>query len=180
MEAEIVPSAPPPTPKHQQFTHFGVVREVVIAEHFPQMSAKFPQTFRRISKPFPDANVFSAKFLRTLTLQSLLFSFSDFPCFFFFFVCLLSFPRILGVPRRQKPLLFSGLPLLFSKSRACHNPEPCSEVWWWNLRWSFGGQCFWRFSTAKEARKSPSKLRRKFATNFAENFANFTLESAGA
>ena len=33
---------------------------------------------------------------------------------------------------------------------------------------------------AKEARKSPSKLRRKFATNFAENFANFTLEIAGA
>ena len=33
---------------------------------------------------------------------------------------------------------------------------------------------------AKETRKSPSKLRRKFATNFAENFANFTLEIAGA
>ena len=61
--------------------------------------------------------------------------------------------------------------------RARHNPEPRSEVWWWNLRWSFGGKCFWRFSPAKAARKSPSKLRRKFATNFAENFANFTLES---
>ena len=36
------------------------------------------------------------------------------------------------------------------------------------------------FSPAKEARKSPSKLRRKFAANFAENFANFTLEIAGA
>ena len=23
--------------------------------------------------------------------------------------------------------------------RARHNPEPRSEVWWWNLRWSFGG-----------------------------------------
>ena len=33
---------------------------------------------------------------------------------------------------------------------------------------------------AKAARKSPSKLRQKFATNFAENFANFTLEIAGA
>ena len=33
---------------------------------------------------------------------------------------------------------------------------------------------------AKEARKSPSKLHRKFATNFAENFANLTLEIAGA
>ena len=32
----------------------------------------------------------------------------------------------------------------------------------------------------KEARKSPAKPRRKFATNFAENFANFTLEIAGA
>ena len=32
----------------------------------------------------------------------------------------------------------------------------------------------------KEARKSPSKLRRKFATKFGENFANFTLEIAGA
>ena len=46
--------------------------------------------------------------------------------------------------------------------RARHNPEPRSEVWWWNLRWSFGGKCFWRFSPAKEARKSPAKLRRKF------------------
>ena len=45
------------------------------------------------------------------------------------------------------------------------------EFWW---------KCFWRFSPAKEARKSPSKFRRKFATNFAENFANFTLEIAGA
>ena len=63
---------------------------------------------------------------------------------------------------------------------ARHNPEPRSEVWWWNLRRSLGGKCFWRFSPAKEARKSPSKLRRKFATNFAENFANFTLEIAGA
>ena len=35
-------------------------------------------------------------------------------------------------------------------------------------------------SPAKEARKSPAKLRRKFATNFAENVANFTLEIAGA
>ena len=33
---------------------------------------------------------------------------------------------------------------------------------------------------AKEVRKSPSKLRRKFATNFAEIFDNFTLEIAGA
>ena len=36
------------------------------------------------------------------------------------------------------------------------------------------------FPQQKKARKSPSKLRRKFATNFAKNFANFTLEIAGA
>ena len=29
-------------------------------------------------------------------------------------------------------------------------PEPRSEVWWWNLRWSFGGKCFWRFSQQKK------------------------------
>ena len=45
------------------------------------------------------------------------------------------------------------------------------EFWW---------KHFLMISPAKEARKSPSKLRRKFATNFAENFANFTLEIAGA
>ena len=33
---------------------------------------------------------------------------------------------------------------------------------------------------SKRSSKSPSKLHRKFTTNFAENFANFTLESAGA
>ena len=40
--------------KVRQFT-YGVVREGVIAENFPQISAKFPQTFRRISAPVPDA-----------------------------------------------------------------------------------------------------------------------------
>ena len=45
------------------------------------------------------------------------------------------------------------------------------EFWWKMLLKIF---------PAKEARKSPPKLRRKFATNFAENFANFTLEIAGA
>ena len=28
--------------------------------------------------------------------------------------------------------------------------NPRSEVWWWNLRWSFGGKCFWRFSQQKK------------------------------
>ena len=46
------------------------------------------------------------------------------------------------------------------------------EFWWKMLL---------TISSAKEARNSPAKLRRKFATNFAEkNFANFTLEIAGA
>ena len=45
------------------------------------------------------------------------------------------------------------------------------EFWWKMLLTIF---------PAKEARKSPAKLRRKFATNFAENFADFTLEIAGA
>ena len=45
------------------------------------------------------------------------------------------------------------------------------EFWWKMLLTIF---------PAKEARKSPFKLRQKFATNFAENFANFTLEIAGA
>ena len=60
--------------------------------------------------------------LGTLTLQSLLFSisllfsFSDFPCFFLAFF--LSFPRILGVPRREKPLLFLGKnPCFFQKKQ---------------------------------------------------------------
>ena len=41
------------------------------------------------------------------------FLFSDFPCFFCAFF--LSFPRILGIPRREKPLLFWGKTLAFSK-----------------------------------------------------------------
>ena len=52
----------------------------------------------------------------------------------------------------------------------CHT-SPAGSQWWNMLLTIF---------PAKEARKSPSKLRRKFATNFAENFANFTLEITGA
>ena len=48
--------------------------------------------------------------------------------------------------------------------------KPAVEFWW---------KMFLTIFPAKEARKSPSKLRRKFATNFAENFANLTLEIAG-
>ena len=44
----------------------------------------------------------------------------------------------------------------------------------------FGCKMLLTIFPAKEARKSPSELRRKFATTFAENFANFTLEIAGA
>ena len=36
------------------------------------------------------------------------------------------------------------------------------------------------FPSKRSSKISPAKLRRKFATNFAENFANFTLEIAGA
>ena len=45
------------------------------------------------------------------------------------------------------------------------------EFWW---------KMFLTIYPAKQARKFPAKLRRKFATNFAENFADFTLEIAGA
>ena len=37
----------------------------------------------------------------------------------------------------------------------CHNPEPRSEVWWWEFAVEFsGGKCFWRVSTAKEVSKN--------------------------
>ena len=39
---------------NQQFT-YGVIREGVIAEKLPQIFAQIPQTFCRISAPFPDA-----------------------------------------------------------------------------------------------------------------------------
>ena len=39
-------------PDFQQFT-YGVVREGVIAENFPLISAKFPQNFRKLSAEFP-------------------------------------------------------------------------------------------------------------------------------
>ena len=51
-----------------------------------------------------------------LTLQSLLFSFSllfCLPTIIAFYVCFLSFPRILGVLRREEPLLFFGVSLAF-------------------------------------------------------------------
>ena len=43
---------------------------------------------------------------------------------------------------------------------------------WWKMRLTI--------FPAKEVRESPSKLRRNFAANLAENFANFTLEIARA
>ena len=64
------------------------------------------------------SNIHAAK---PLTLQSLLFF--DFLAFFVFRFSLLfcafflSFPRILGVPRREKPLLFGEKPLLFPKKQ---------------------------------------------------------------
>ena len=48
--------------------------------------------------------------------NSLLFLFSDFP---FFLRVFLFFPGILGVPQREKPLLFSCVsPCFFQKARA--------------------------------------------------------------
>ena len=62
----------------------------------------------------------SLKVSSTLTLRSLFFFFFRFPfCVFqfplFFSALFLSFPRILGVPRREKPVFFSGFPSHFSK-----------------------------------------------------------------
>ena len=54
-------------------------------------------------------------------LQSLLFfdflAFFVFRCPLLFGAFVLSFPEILGVPRREKPLLFPGFPLLLQKSK---------------------------------------------------------------
>ena len=74
--------------------------------------------FGRLSSRNPDPPIL-AFFI------SLLFSFSDLPCSFYIFVyvcvcvCVFSFlfARILGVPRREKPLLFSGFPSFFSVFR---------------------------------------------------------------
>ena len=71
-----------------------------------------------LNAPFLKKGLFSRGFSRgktapSLTLQSLLFSISllfpssDSPSLF------LSFPRIVGVPRREKPLLFSWVSLAF-------------------------------------------------------------------
>ena len=72
----------------------------------------------------------SAGFLAiSLTLQSLLFWISL--LFFLFrlslFCCafFLSFPRILGVPQREKPLLFGGFPLLFPNKQGSEGQD-----WW--------------------------------------------------
>ena len=94
---------------------FGPFWTILVQYTFRQYrghSLPWPRYFWKVSR-------YASRFY-PLTLQSLLFSFSmlfsfsDFPCFFFcaFF---LSFPRISGVPRREKPLLFSGFPLLFFK-----------------------------------------------------------------
>ena len=87
----------------------------------PQASGKSPD-FPGSSPNFPGSfSATSPEVLSPLTLQSLLFlisllfSFSDFPCFFWAFF--LPFPRILGVPRREKPLLFFGVSLVFFKKK---------------------------------------------------------------
>ena len=40
--------------------------------------------------------------------------------------------------------------LLSPPFRARQNPEPRSEVWWWNLQWSFGGNYFDDFPQQKQ------------------------------
>ena len=73
------------------------------------------------SVKLPSFGHFQDRSLTTLTLLfsllssiSLLVLFSDSPCFFSVFF--LPFPRILGVPQSEKPLLFlGGKPLLFPK-----------------------------------------------------------------
>ena len=58
--------------------------------------------------------------LTSLTLQSFFFDFLALFCFpisLAFSCVFLSFPRILGVPRREKPLLFFGVPLAFFKKQ---------------------------------------------------------------
>ena len=54
------------------------------------------------------------------TALLLCFVFFCFPIFlaFFFVAFFLSFPRILGVPRREKPLFFSGLPFFLVEKKA--------------------------------------------------------------
>ena len=74
---------------------------------------------------------------RTLTLQSLffsislLFSFSDFPCFFVgFFLC---FPRILGVPRFFF-FFFGENPLLFPKKQGLEGQGRKQQIFAGNRR----------------------------------------------
>ena len=81
---------------------------------------RHPKTRQKLSRSLPGSlgRVF---FVASLTLQSLFFF--EFLVFFFVFLCafFLSFPRILGVRRREKPLFFFclGFPLLlFKKARA--------------------------------------------------------------
>ena len=67
----------------------------------------------------------------TLTLQSLLFF--DFLPFFVFrfsllFLSVFPFPRILGVPRREKPLLFFGGSLAFFQKSKGWRVREASEI----------------------------------------------------
>ena len=62
-------------------------------------------------------------------------AFFDFLAFFFFRFSLLflafflPFPRILGVPRREKPLLFLGENPAFSKKARFGGSENCRQLW---------------------------------------------------
>ena len=82
--------------------------------------------------------------------------------------------------------------------RAHHNPEPRSEVWWWNLRWSFDGKCLWRFPLQKKLenllpnfagssppispKTSPTSLWKSLALTFVipKNFGHVTIPACMA
>ena len=54
-------------------------------------------------------------------------------------------------------------------SRTHLHPEPRSEVWWWNLRWHFGGTCFWLFPSKRSSKiifQTSPEIRHQFRRNF--------------
>ena len=76
-----------------------------------QISEQISETSFQISRLFSETS-----FSRRAVLISLLFSFSDSP-WIFFCAFFLPFPRILGVPRRGKLLLFFGFSLAFFQKK---------------------------------------------------------------
>ena len=97
----------PPRVLLQQFT-YGVVSEGGFCVKFAEVPRKLRGNLQNMRF------IASGKALTPQSLHlsiSLLFIVFQFPLSFCAFF--LSFPRILGVPQREKPLHFSGFPLLF-------------------------------------------------------------------